>query len=388
MAIKAQFSITLSRVDDGQKGEPGAAGVGVKLSVVTYQASTRGTSTPTGTWLSSIPAVDAGSYLWTRTITTMTDGTSSTAYSVALQGKTGPQGPKGSDITSYDSGLTLPSTVAPANSQFWLVDTNNIAIKFYKSNGSAWVEQQISASAINAATFNGLNFNGVTFTGSTFKSTFKDLSIDGYAGTLTGEATLANGQLNILGHFSDQSGAGAGRLFATSVTPSGWESYSTLADATPIDVASMNFGTLQLRQLISGNNTSNNAKYIQSDFKATDATTYERQVTPSDTANFSEAIIYYMRRGDQVTVTFKFTLTTDTGWVGLSSIPVGYTPAHPLGIAVPSLSYRGWNCTVYNNSAGWRLIPSSGQGKGGFQGSLSYVTYDGYPTDDAKTYIG
>jgi hypothetical protein len=160
MPIMARFSISLSRVDDGAKGETGN---GVKSSSVTYQASTSGTAIPTGSWLSSIPAVDAGSYLWTRTITTMTDGTSSTAYSVALQGKTGPQGPKGSDITSYASGMTLPSTVAPANSQFWLVDTNNVAIKFYKSTGSAWVEQQISASAINAATFNGLSFNGVTF---------------------------------------------------------------------------------------------------------------------------------------------------------------------------------------------------------------------------------
>lgn len=303
-------------------------------------------------------------------------------------GADGTPGPAGKDITSYASGTVLPTAIAPANSQFWLTNSAGVAIKFYKSTGTAWVEQQISAAAISAATFNGLTFNGVTFNGSTFKSTFNDLSIDGYADTLTGEATLANGQLNILGHFSDQSGAGIGRLFSTSVTPSGWESYSTLADATPIDVASMNFGSLQLKQLISGNNTSNNAKYIQSDFKATDATTYERTVTLSATANFSSATIYYMRRGDQVTVTFIFSLILDTGWVPLSSIPVGYTPAHRIGIAVPSLSYQGENCTVYNNDLGWRLIPIKGQGHGSFQGSISYVTYDGYPTDDANTYVG
>lgn len=65
-----------------QKGD---AGVGVSGSAVTYQASASGTTTPTGSWLSSVPSVTKGQYLWTRTVTTYTDGTSSTAYSVAYQ---------------------------------------------------------------------------------------------------------------------------------------------------------------------------------------------------------------------------------------------------------------------------------------------------------------
>ena len=67
-------------------------------SSITYQASTSGTEAPTGTWSTSIPSISEGSYLWTKTVVTYSDGNSTTAYSVAYKGKngaTGPQGPKG-----------------------------------------------------------------------------------------------------------------------------------------------------------------------------------------------------------------------------------------------------------------------------------------------------
>lgn len=105
-------------------------------------------------------------------------------------------GTAGKDITSYASGTVLPTTVAPANSQFWLTDSAGVAIKFYKSNGNAWVEQQISAAAINAATFNGLSFTGVTFNGSTFNSTFTNVQPDGATFTVHGTSTLENGALS------------------------------------------------------------------------------------------------------------------------------------------------------------------------------------------------
>lgn len=375
--------------ETGKDGVAGKDGVGITGTVITYAASKSGTSAPADGFTATIPTVEAGSYLWTKMVWTYSDKTTETGYSVAKMGEkgdSGPAGPAGKDITSFAKGTVLPDEVAPVNSQFWVINEAGQAQSLYVSDGTQWVAMPISASIIVAASFQGMNFDGVTFTGSTFKSTFKDLSIDGYADTLTGEATLANGQLNIVSQFSNQSGAGAGRLFMSTVSPSGWESFSTLADGTVIDSSSMYFGQLQLRQLISGSNTTKNAKYIQSDFTAADATTYERIVKLGKTANYSSATVYYMRRGFQVTVQFRFELLIDTGWVALSSIPGGYTPAHPTGVAIPSLSYQGWNCTVYNNALGWRLIPASGQGKGGYQGGLSYITYDGYPTDDAKTF--
>nr|WP_296267365.1 phage tail spike protein [uncultured Merdimonas sp.] len=79
----------------GDKGDTGAAGRGVKSTAVTYQASSSGTTPPTGTWSSSVPSVSAGQYLWTRTVITYTDNTSTTLYSVGKMGNTGATGAKG-----------------------------------------------------------------------------------------------------------------------------------------------------------------------------------------------------------------------------------------------------------------------------------------------------
>lgn len=96
-------------------------GRGVESTTVEYQASTSGTTVPTGTWSATIPTVAQGSYLWTKTTTNYTSGTPTVGYSVArmgvngakgdkgetgqtgpqgpqgLKGATGPQGPKGAD---------------------------------------------------------------------------------------------------------------------------------------------------------------------------------------------------------------------------------------------------------------------------------------------------
>lgn len=80
----------------GATGSTGAAGRGVSGTTVTYQVHTNGTTAPTGTWLSTVPATSPGQYLWTRTITTYTDGLNpTTAYSVAKHGDTGAQGIQG-----------------------------------------------------------------------------------------------------------------------------------------------------------------------------------------------------------------------------------------------------------------------------------------------------
>lgn len=65
------------------KGETGASGKGVKSTAVTYQASSSGTTIPTGVWSATPPATSADKpYFWTRTIITYTDNTTSTAYNV------------------------------------------------------------------------------------------------------------------------------------------------------------------------------------------------------------------------------------------------------------------------------------------------------------------
>jgi hypothetical protein len=73
----------------GEKGATGTAGKGISSTAITYQVSSNGTTVPTGDWVTSIPSVSAGQYLWTRTIITYTDNTTSTSYSVGRNGTNG-----------------------------------------------------------------------------------------------------------------------------------------------------------------------------------------------------------------------------------------------------------------------------------------------------------
>ena len=83
---------------DGNTGRDGVAGkdgVGIRATTVVYASSTSGTVPPSSGWLSQIPSVPAGQYLWTRTTWSYTDNTSETGFSVAKMGDTGQKGAKG-----------------------------------------------------------------------------------------------------------------------------------------------------------------------------------------------------------------------------------------------------------------------------------------------------
>ena len=88
----------------GAKGDKGDTGKGVKSTSVAYQVSTSGTTVPTGTWSGSVPSASAGQYLWTRTIITYTDNTTSTIYSVGRMGTNGANGTNGKSIGSVEIG--------------------------------------------------------------------------------------------------------------------------------------------------------------------------------------------------------------------------------------------------------------------------------------------
>ena len=102
--------------DKGDQGVKGDTGNGIKSTAITYQGSTSGTTIPTGTWGTTIPTVAAGSFLWTRTIVTYTNNTTSTAYSVGKMGNTGATGATGKGVksaaTTYQaaaSGTNIPT---------------------------------------------------------------------------------------------------------------------------------------------------------------------------------------------------------------------------------------------------------------------------------------
>lgn len=95
--------------DQGEKGERGLQGIqgpqgiqgvagedGTSIKIasksVTYQTSTSGTTAPTGTWSTSVPTVNNGQYLWTKTTVQYSDGNKTEAYSVSYKGTNGTNG--------------------------------------------------------------------------------------------------------------------------------------------------------------------------------------------------------------------------------------------------------------------------------------------------------
>ncbi|MFD1441188.1 phage tail protein, partial [Lacticaseibacillus hegangensis] len=248
MVVKALETITLARVDDGKVGVPGKAGADGKTPYfhIAYATSANGSS-----GFSTTDSVSK-TYIGQYTDFVQADSTDPTRYAWTLiKGEKGDTGPSGKDITSYDSGMVLPDTVAPKNSQFWVVDKDGIVTAFYKSDGTKWVSQEISASTINAATFNGLEFNGVNFNGSNFVSRFTSKPLedsrltadDGHTEYIdkgTGTAKLANGYLTIEGTVDGSST----QTFHVEIGPSGIS--SEIRDTNTLVAGSLSKGVLTL----------------------------------------------------------------------------------------------------------------------------------------------
>lgn len=137
----------------GTNGTNGSAGRGIKSTAITYQAGSSGTTAPTGTWQTTVPATSASSpYLWTRTIITYTDDTTSTSYAVGstLEGVSVggrnllPKTHKTAVTYKYPTGANTwdpwgPTTTVPLNGDtytlsFWAkstVDGDKIIVHFY-----------------------------------------------------------------------------------------------------------------------------------------------------------------------------------------------------------------------------------------------------------------
>ena len=79
VTINKKFSFAVAK-----QGGTGLDGKGIKSTTITYQIASSGATAPTGTWSETIPSTDPSNpYLWTRTVVTYTDNTTSTSYSVS-----------------------------------------------------------------------------------------------------------------------------------------------------------------------------------------------------------------------------------------------------------------------------------------------------------------
>ena len=94
--------------NDGNNGIAGKDGVGIRSTTITYAQGTSGTIAPTTGWISQVPNVPAGQFLWTKTVWSYTDNTNETGYSVSKIGEQGPKGNDGAKGDKGERGLTGP----------------------------------------------------------------------------------------------------------------------------------------------------------------------------------------------------------------------------------------------------------------------------------------
>lgn len=82
----------------GEKGDTGAKGVGVSSVDVMYYKSTSATSLSGGSWVTDDPGWENGKYIWTRSVITYTDKTTTTTTAVCVTGSSGKDGINGTNL--------------------------------------------------------------------------------------------------------------------------------------------------------------------------------------------------------------------------------------------------------------------------------------------------
>src|SRR5574344_397239 len=121
----------------------GSNGTSITISSqsVTYQSGTSGTTAPTGTWTTTVPTVAQGHYLWTKTVVTYSDASSTTAYStsyIAIDGV------DSTAITVSDPASTTPESGMAYNNTYYGINSG-IWYKWAWSSTTTGYWTQVSA---------------------------------------------------------------------------------------------------------------------------------------------------------------------------------------------------------------------------------------------------
>ena len=234
MSLKVSDEIAL-----GTWGAPvkikGTDGKGISNAVITYQVSDSSSVIPTGAWLPNLPTVLAGQYLWTKTVTSFTDGTSVTGYNIGRVGENGAAGKgiKNTEVT-YQAGTS--GTVAPTGT--WSANIPTVAANQYLWTRTilTYTDNTISTSySIGKMGYSGVD--GYTITLSNESHTFAGSTIAALEGSTT---------CDIIAY------KGATRIAATIGTITGMP--------TGMTVASINNGTINagFTVTVAGNMTTTN----------------------------------------------------------------------------------------------------------------------------------
>ena len=135
ITVNKKFSFAVAKA--GMNGQNGTS-VTVKSTSVTYQASTSGTTKPTGTWSETVPTVENGQFLWTKTVVTYSDGKSTESYSVSYKGTNGKDGAAGADAITV--------TITSSNGTVFKNNSGSTVLTAHVYKGA--VEQSITDAGV------------------------------------------------------------------------------------------------------------------------------------------------------------------------------------------------------------------------------------------------
>ena len=166
ITVNKKFSFAVAKT--GATGQTGAAGKGISSTVIEYQKSTNGTTVPTGSWSTTIPAVAASEYLWTRTTINYTIGDPSVSYSVGMMGATGAKGDKGD--TGAAGADAIHMTITSSNGTVFKNSSGSTVLTAHVFVGG--VEQEITDAGV-CGSYGSVKW----YKGTTLKATSKTLTV-------------------------------------------------------------------------------------------------------------------------------------------------------------------------------------------------------------------
>lgn len=125
----------------GAKGSTGATGKGIKSIVEQYYKSTSATSLSGGSWSETYPGWENDRYIWTRSVITYTDNTTTTTTAVCVTGAKGSTGEKGDKGDTGASGkdAAIISSTEPTDKTYLWCDTSASPPLLKQWNGEEWI---------------------------------------------------------------------------------------------------------------------------------------------------------------------------------------------------------------------------------------------------------
>lgn len=363
----------LIKGEDGANGKPGPKGAdGTSSYLHTAYANSIDGKTDF-----SVTDASGRSYFGQYVDETQADSTDPTCYLWALfKGADGRDGKDGSDnVPVVTVGPSYPAK-PKAGDQHWLTDEDgNLAAFAIFDTTSGWDSKPIAAKALNVETFNGMTFNGVTFNGSTFISSFNHIQPDGFPNTISGTTKISGGSMVTNATLDSNSK----QTYQSKVDQLGLVSKS-MYDGKEVSSVDARQGMLTLKSLY---NPSGQDVTLVSTFTAADSVFYQHIDSGLETNDVRSMKIGYSRKGPNVTIGIAFEMKTSNGWVKIANIRPGYSPFNNDDAArlIGSMSYTGAACELYVSAGGIYIIPWRGQGA--YAGSLSFITRDAYPINDA-----